>query len=134
VGSTAVHPEVIRTEVTELLGVGVDAGAEAPPAAEPAAPDVDATADAFPLAATQHELWLGRHDEQQVGGVGKRPDWLTDELWLGGRGKARGYRGSPNPIADRFAEHGGRVGYRTELAVRAGCANPVVLSGIRGVG
>lgn len=147
-GSTAVYPEVIRTEVTELLGVGVHAvdaapedsqttgacsapvraaGAEALPAAEPTALDVDATYQTFPLAPMQHELWLGRHNKQQVGGVGNCPDWVTDEPWVGGRGKARGYRGGPNPIADRFVEHGGRVWH-------AVCANPAVLSGIQGVG
>jgi hypothetical protein len=28
------------------------------------------------------------------------PHWVTGELWMGGRGKARGYRGSPSRRPD----------------------------------
>jgi mycobactin phenyloxazoline synthetase len=41
------------------------------------------------------------------------PDWVTGELWIGGRGIARGYRGRPDLTADRFVEHAARRWYRT---------------------
>ncbi|CAM2957482.1 non-ribosomal peptide synthetase [Saccharomonospora xinjiangensis] len=46
------------------------------------------------------------------------PEWVTGELWIGGAGVARGYRGDPQRTADRFVEvttEGGRVErwYRT---------------------
>ncbi|OCB40973.1 non-ribosomal peptide synthetase [Mycobacterium malmoense] len=42
-----------------------------------------------------------------------RPDWVAGELWVSGRGIARGYRGRPDLTADRFVEHAGRRWYRT---------------------
>jgi mycobactin phenyloxazoline synthetase len=41
------------------------------------------------------------------------PDWVAGELWIGGRGIARGYRGRPDLTADRFVSHAGRTWYRT---------------------
>ena len=41
------------------------------------------------------------------------PDWVPGELWIGGRGIARGYRGRPDLTADRFVSHAGRSWYRT---------------------
>ncbi|MFE9748343.1 amino acid adenylation domain-containing protein [Saccharothrix saharensis] len=41
------------------------------------------------------------------------PDWVPGELWIGGRGVARGYRGDPERTADRFVEHAGTRWYRT---------------------
>lgn len=41
------------------------------------------------------------------------PDWVPGELWIGGRGIARGYRGRPGLTADRFVSHAGRTWYRT---------------------
>ena len=41
------------------------------------------------------------------------PDWVAGELWVTGRGIARGYRGRPELTADRFVEHDGRIWYRT---------------------
>lgn len=41
------------------------------------------------------------------------PDWVAGELWISGRGIARGYRGRPELTADRFVVHDGRVWYRT---------------------
>jgi mycobactin phenyloxazoline synthetase len=41
------------------------------------------------------------------------PDWVVGELWISGRGIARGYRGRPDLTAERFVEHGGRTWYRT---------------------
>ena len=41
------------------------------------------------------------------------PDWVTGELWVSGRGIARGYRGRPDLTAERFVEHAGRRWYRT---------------------
>ncbi|WKX14105.1 non-ribosomal peptide synthetase [Streptomyces sp. NL15-2K] len=42
-----------------------------------------------------------------------RPDWVTGELWIGGTGAARGYRGDPELTAARFVEHDGTRWYRT---------------------
>nr|WP_083466067.1 salicylate synthase [Kibdelosporangium sp. MJ126-NF4]CEL12930.1 iron aquisition yersiniabactin synthesis enzyme (Irp2) [Kibdelosporangium sp. MJ126-NF4]CTQ98615.1 iron aquisition yersiniabactin synthesis enzyme (Irp2) [Kibdelosporangium sp. MJ126-NF4] len=41
------------------------------------------------------------------------PDWVAGELWIGGDGVARGYRGDPDRTADRFVEHDGLRWYRT---------------------
>lgn len=41
------------------------------------------------------------------------PDWVAGELWVSGRGIARGYRGRPELTAERFVEHDGRTWYRT---------------------
>lgn len=41
------------------------------------------------------------------------PDRVTGELWVGGAGVARGYRGDPERTADRFVTHGGVRWYRT---------------------
>ncbi|MCA1216979.1 non-ribosomal peptide synthetase [Streptomyces sp. 8L] len=42
-----------------------------------------------------------------------RPEWAAGELWIGGAGLARGYRGDPARTADRFVEHDGLRWYRT---------------------
>ncbi|MFK0117883.1 amino acid adenylation domain-containing protein [Streptomyces sp. NPDC090994] len=42
-----------------------------------------------------------------------RPDWVPGELWIGGGGVARGYRGDPERSADRFVDHDGVRWYRT---------------------
>jgi len=42
-----------------------------------------------------------------------RPDWVTGELWVSGRGIASGYRGRPDLTAKKFVEHDGRIWYRT---------------------
>jgi mycobactin phenyloxazoline synthetase len=41
------------------------------------------------------------------------PDWVPGELWIAGRGIARGYRGRPDLTADRFVSYLGRTWYRT---------------------
>jgi len=41
------------------------------------------------------------------------PDWVVGELWVSGRGIARGYRGRPDLTAERFVVHDGRTWYRT---------------------
>ncbi|MFI1012551.1 amino acid adenylation domain-containing protein [Streptomyces sp. NPDC020965] len=41
------------------------------------------------------------------------PDWVPGELWIGGRGVARGYRNDPERTADRFVAHAGERWYRT---------------------
>ncbi|MFS0897538.1 amino acid adenylation domain-containing protein [Mycolicibacterium litorale] len=46
------------------------------------------------------------------------PDWVPGELWVGGRGIARGYRGRPDLTAERFVDHDGRTWYRTGDLVR----------------
>jgi len=42
-----------------------------------------------------------------------RPDLVPGELWIGGTGVARGYRGDPARTADRFVIRDGRRWYRT---------------------
>ena len=44
---------------------------------------------------------------------GDCPDWVAGELWISGRGIARGYRGRPDLTAERFVEHDGQTWYRT---------------------
>jgi mycobactin phenyloxazoline synthetase len=44
---------------------------------------------------------------------GDCPDWVIGELWISGRGIARGYRGRPDLTAERFVEYDGRTWYRT---------------------
>jgi mycobactin phenyloxazoline synthetase len=41
------------------------------------------------------------------------PDWVPGELWVSGRGIARGYRGRRALTAERFVLHDGRIWYRT---------------------
>ncbi|HKR49872.1 MAG TPA: methyltransferase, partial [Pseudonocardiaceae bacterium] len=41
------------------------------------------------------------------------PDWVAGELWIGGAGVARGYRGDPQRTTDRFVIHAGQRWYRT---------------------
>jgi len=41
------------------------------------------------------------------------PDWVPGELWISGRGIARGYRGRADLTADRFVSYLGRTWYRT---------------------
>ncbi|MET7419663.1 salicylate synthase [Dactylosporangium sp. NPDC005555] len=41
------------------------------------------------------------------------PDFVPGELWIGGDGVARGYRGDPDRTADRFVRHAGLRWYRT---------------------
>lgn len=46
------------------------------------------------------------------------PDWVPGELWVSGRGIARGYRGRPDLTAERFVRHDGRTWYRTGDSAR----------------
>lgn len=46
------------------------------------------------------------------------PDWVPGELWVGGRGVARGYCARPDLTAQRFVEHDGKTWYRTGDLVR----------------
>ncbi|MDG3009875.1 amino acid adenylation domain-containing protein [Rhodococcus sp. D2-41] len=41
------------------------------------------------------------------------PDWVPGELWIGGHGVARGYRGDSERTADRFVRHDDENWYRT---------------------
>jgi mycobactin phenyloxazoline synthetase len=41
------------------------------------------------------------------------PDWVVGELWVSGRGIARGYRARCEETAERFVRHDGRIWYRT---------------------
>ncbi len=46
------------------------------------------------------------------------PDWVPGELWVGGRGVARGYSARPDLTAERFVHHDGQTWYRTGDLVR----------------
>lgn len=41
------------------------------------------------------------------------PDWVPGELWIGGAGVARGYRGDPELTAEKFVTRDGERWYRT---------------------
>src|SRR6185437_10428377 len=41
------------------------------------------------------------------------PDFVAGELWIGGAGVARGYRGDPERTARQFVHHAGERWYRT---------------------
>ncbi len=49
---------------------------------------------------------------------GDCPDWVAGELWLSGRGIARGYRGRPDLTAERFVAYDDRRWYRSGDLVR----------------
>jgi mycobactin phenyloxazoline synthetase len=46
------------------------------------------------------------------------PDWVPGELWVAGRGVARGYCARPDLTAERFVDYDGRIWYRTGDLVR----------------
>ena len=46
------------------------------------------------------------------------PDWVAGELWIGGDGVAKGYRGDPLRSAERFVEYQGLRWYRTGDSAR----------------
>ncbi len=46
------------------------------------------------------------------------PDWVPGELWVSGRGVARGYCARPDLTEQRFVRHNGRTWYRTGDLVR----------------
>ncbi|SDL60683.1 non-ribosomal peptide synthetase, partial [Nonomuraea jiangxiensis] len=49
-----------------------------------------------------------------VDGLGRDcPDWVAGELWIGGAGVAKGYRGDPETTAAKFVEREGLRWYRT---------------------
>jgi mycobactin phenyloxazoline synthetase len=53
-----------------------------------------------------------------VGARGDCPDWVPGELWVAGRGLARGYRGRPDLTGQRFTDDRGATWYRTGDLVR----------------
>lgn len=59
----------------------------------------------FPLRNQQYRVVDGRGRDC--------PDWVAGELWIGGAGVARGYRGDPERTAGKFVRHAGARWYRT---------------------
>lgn len=73
---------------------------------------------ALPLPVQWKSIPYGRPLANQVYRVVDRkgrdcPDWVAGELWIGGAGVARGYRGDPELTADRFVSWNGSLWYRT---------------------
>ncbi|GAA2612994.1 amino acid adenylation domain-containing protein [Actinomadura fulvescens] len=59
-------------------------------------------------------LPLGNQQFRVVDQLGRDcPDWVPGELWIGGAGVARGYRGDPRRTAAQFVTRRGRRWYRT---------------------
>ncbi|HEX5493579.1 MAG TPA: amino acid adenylation domain-containing protein, partial [Mycobacteriales bacterium] len=57
---------------------------------------------------------LGNQRYRVVDAEGRdRPDWAAGELWIGGLGVARGYRGDAEQTRRRFVQAGGERWYRT---------------------
>ncbi|WP_207386599.1 non-ribosomal peptide synthetase [Protofrankia symbiont of Coriaria ruscifolia] len=68
-------------------------------------PDWRSVPYGFPLENQRYRVVDGRGRD--------RPDWASGELWIGGRGVARGYRGDPGRTAERFVNESGCRWYRT---------------------
>jgi hypothetical protein len=118
-GSTAAHSEVVRAEVTELFGGRVDAvdrenkpigqGRDSIPMMAVAdSPTIDAWSAQVSAAGAKALPAAG----ELRGSIGACRDCVTSERWVGGRGIARGYRGSLNPTANRFVDCRRRRGRR----------------------
>ncbi|KLO44597.1 peptide synthetase [Mycobacterium nebraskense] len=115
-GGDWVRPEVarrLRAEAPELRFAGLGGATETPvhntifEVADPAVLPTDWTALPYGVPLTNNACRVVNDAGDDC------PDWVAGELWVSGRGIARGYRGRPDLTAERFVEHAGRRWYRT---------------------
>ncbi|MBI2695642.1 amino acid adenylation domain-containing protein [Mycobacterium nebraskense] len=115
-GGDWVRPEVarrLRAEAPELRFAGLGGATETPvhntifEVADPAVLPTNWTALPYGVPLTNNACRVVNDAGDDC------PDWVAGELWVSGRGIARGYRGRPDLTAERFVEHAGRRWYRT---------------------
>ncbi|BBZ70874.1 non-ribosomal peptide synthetase [Mycobacterium paraseoulense] len=115
-GGDWVRPEVarrLRAEAPHLRFAGLGGATETPvhntifEVADPDALPADWTALPYGVPLTNNACRVVNEEGDDC------PDWVAGELWVSGRGIARGYRGRPDLTAERFVEHAGRRWYRT---------------------
>ncbi len=115
-GGDWVRPEVarrLRAEAPSLRFAGLGGATETPvhntifEVADPDALPADWTAMPYGVPLTNNACRVVNVAGDDC------PDWVAGELWVSGRGIARGYRGRPDLTAERFVEHAGRRWYRT---------------------
>ncbi|OBG81799.1 non-ribosomal peptide synthetase [Mycobacterium sp. E3298] len=115
-GGDWVRPELarrLRAEAPNLRFAGLGGATETPvhntifEVADPDALPADWTALPYGVPLTNNACRVVNEAGDDC------PDWVAGELWVSGRGIARGYRGRPDLTAERFVEHAGRRWYRT---------------------
>ncbi|MGD1170898.1 amino acid adenylation domain-containing protein [Mycobacterium seoulense] len=115
-GGDWVRPEVARrlkAEAPNLRFAGLGGATETPvhntifEIADPDALPADWTALPYGVPLTNNACRVVNDAGEDC------PDWVAGELWVSGRGIARGYRGRPDLTAERFVEHAGKTWYRT---------------------
>ncbi|WP_431981419.1 amino acid adenylation domain-containing protein [Streptomyces qinglanensis] len=104
-------PDRLSARVPSCHLVGLGGATEA--AIWSNAHDVERTLPDWPSIPYGRPLRNQRYRVVDPRGGEDRPDWVPGELWIGGAGLARGYRGAPELTSARFVTSAGRRWYRT---------------------